>query len=583
MLALVEFQMMNKMKGNICRLEYIPNLAASFILAKCKEEGIKIKLIKGQTRYFKDIFINEYKELLELLNDLNSEDIRCIKLNGLNNLKFIFNLFRKDEDFFKQSLRKFYNVATAKFEADYVNKKEVLELLRIKNGIFQLYDFYYILRKERNLSIINNLVESIKNVKPDIVAFSLKSNYDYDHIEYVSDFVREAINRVKKELDIPVIAVGPALPTLNNIEQHIFDNFHLDYYLFDDGKETVSQLITNLEQNSSLKDVSNLCYKKGNKIIKNSIKKSVNYDSLPIPDFSDFDLDLYFFPERILPIDIASVCYWKKCAFCSEVPDIDYNILSKERFLEIIRRYLEKYNVHFVEIQSTCASAEQLKSYAEILKKNNIKDIYFSTLARFEEKYVDRALAKDFYEGGMRHFMWGLESGSQKILNRMNKGINLKTVEKILKNFHKNGLTNMCYVMIGFPGETREDFNATLNFLQKNHELIDGTIITPFNLFKNSLIMKNPPNFFIEKVFRNENNPATLKFNLSHGLSQKESMEILRNIRKKLESSELKISNKNMDPLDQFYLDEIGGNDSLHHTLFYQAVKPDLERLKHGR
>jgi len=64
MLSLVEFQMINKMKRNICRLEYSPNLAAGFILAKCKEEGIKTKLIKGQTRYFRDIFIIQKEYLM---------------------------------------------------------------------------------------------------------------------------------------------------------------------------------------------------------------------------------------------------------------------------------------------------------------------------------------------------------------------------------------------------------------------------------------------------------------------------------------------------------------------------------------
>ncbi len=577
MLTLVEFQMLNKMKKDICRLEYLPNLAAASIIGDCRSKGIKTKIVKGQTRYFKDVFINEVEELINLLSNLKKEDWAIIQKLGLNSIQNVYNLFKKEGEDIKESLKEFYKIAIAKNEEDYLNKQKIIELLKIKNGIFELYFYNYSIKKNKEISLIQNTFKEIKNQKPDIIAFSFKSNYDYDHIEYASDYIREVIKKVKEELNIPIIAAGPALSPLSNIGEHIFNNFKLDYYLLDYGKETISKLVNQIENGKEIDKIPNLYYKNGENIIKTEKNIKTDYNLLSAPDFSDFDLDLYFFPERILPIDFASVCYWRKCAFCHEIPDINYDVMNKEKFLEIITKFKNEYKTHFVEVQSTCSSVKQLREYMLVLKENNINNMYFSTLARLEKEFMDKDVAKDLYSGGLRYIMWGLESGSQKTLNRMNKGINLENVKKILQNFNKNKIYNMCYVMIGFPGETKREFNESLKFLYKNRRNIGGTIITPFNLFKNSIIMKNPKNFFIKETRECENNVPCLDYEVTKGITQIESRKILNDLNKKIESGKIKISKGNLNPLDQFYIPLIGGTDSFHHMLFYYYTRDEFK------
>ena len=52
-------------------------------------------------------------------------------------------------------------------------------------------------------------------------------------------------------------------------------------------------------------------------IEKNDLGVINNLDKLPYPDYSQFDLDLYLTPKRILPLQTARGCSWRKCAFCS--------------------------------------------------------------------------------------------------------------------------------------------------------------------------------------------------------------------------------------------------------------------------
>lgn len=571
MLTLVEFQMINKMRGNICRLEYLPNLAAGQLMACLKTANIKASLVKGQTRYFQDIFLKGYKEISNLLSEVSKEDMDNAERIGYKNISFIKKALAGSDSDFRETLRKLYRTLSGQSEEDYLDRNKLLNAIMFKKGIFELYDFFYGKKKNTDLSIISNLCKEIRKKSPDILFFSFSSNYDYAHIEYVSDYVKEAINTMKRELQIPLIAAGQVLPTIENPINHIFKNLDLDAYIFDEGFKSLPEIAERIENGKDFKNIPNLSYMRNGKTYSNFEKGFFDFNMLPVPDFAGFDLDLYFFPKRMLPINVASVCYWKKCVFCGEVPPIECSIMNSEKFIEIIDKYRRDFKTNFVEIQSTCPSPDQMIEYMAALHKKGIKDMYFALLSRFEDKYLNKNVAKILYKGGVRYMMWGLESGCENTLERMNKGINLKVVKIILKNFHETGIRNMCYVIIGFPGETKGEFNQTLKFLNENKNNIDGTIITHFNLFKNSLISRNPSSFFIDEIGYNEDNLATYRFNLKKGLSPEESKNLLIEIREKIEKGKLAISNKNQDPIDQFYLDKISGHDALHHILFYLA------------
>jgi len=573
MVTLIEFQMINKLKNNFCRLEYLPNLAAAQLTSCLNMSGIKTSLVSGQTRYLRDVFLDEQQELFCLLQNLDGSDLSDLRSRGCLNLLLLHKIWRADENQLKQKLIELYKIATGKREESYLDKKSILALLRIKNGIFELYDFYHRIKKENNLSIINNLFDSIKRTKPEIAVFSLTSNYDFAHIEYVSDYTKEVIKKVKDSLEIPIIAAGEIMPTVDDLKSYIFKNLDISYFIPNKGYSTLPKLISSIKENRDISNIPNLYYIKDNEVKESKVSICSNINDLPVPNFSDFDLDSYFFPKRLLPMDVAPVCYWKKCVFCAEIPDIKNNFMGKEKFLEIIQEYRDNYKTKHIEIQSTCPSPKQMIEYMDVLIKNDITDMSLALLSRLEKVYCKEETADLFYKGGIRYVMWGLESGCQRTLERMNKGIELSSVSKILKNFHEHGIKNMCYVMLGFPGETREHFKETINYLQNNHSNIDGTIITPFNLFKNSFIANHTSDFFIKNTRSNPDNPATLRFELSKGVSQEETKSILKKIRTEIELGKLKISKENLDPMDQFYLDKIAGHDALHHILFYISCK----------
>ena len=90
---------------------------------------------------------------------------------------------------------------------------------------------------------------------------------------------------------------------------------------------------------------------------------------------------------------------------------------------------------------------------------------------------------------GCKALQFGIESGSQRILRKMNKPFSIDQAELILRSSFSAGIQNFINLLIGFPGETEEDFMETLCFLERNRQFIQGFgSITPCYLTPSSLL-----------------------------------------------------------------------------------------------
>ncbi|GAG80072.1 unnamed protein product, partial [marine sediment metagenome] len=74
---------------------------------------------------------------------------------------------------------------------------------------------------------------------------------------------------------------------------------------------------------------------------------------------------------------------------------------------------------------------------------------------------------------GCEHIIFGIESGSQRVLDLMKKHYRVEDADRIIRWMHKVGIIVTCNFMFGFPGETEEDFELTLDFIKRNAEYLD--------------------------------------------------------------------------------------------------------------
>lgn len=482
MLALVESCFM----GNLLDR---PDLGCSMLISACQERGIKTTLIKGQTRYLKDMFLNDSEELWDLIQDLRESDLKKIGIG-----KYKKAIQRKGPKQFQVELESLYRcVIIDKNPRNYFNGQMAEEFNNL-HSIFAAIYFYY-LRKlnHRNLKIVDRYVSEILSSNPSYIGFSLRDSFE--------PFSRIIRKRIKELTEIPIIIGGSLTPFIDlKIADKTFKKEHFDYLIIGAGERALPSLIETLNNKKEPKGIANVFYKKDGKLRGNNLEIIQDLDSLPYPDYSQFDLDLYLTPKRILPIQTARGCNWRKCVFCSH-HNIDlgnYKTFSIKRVIETIKYLHNTYSCSHFAFHDEGLPPARAKGISEAILRNGFKSIYINTYARPVDGYNNTNLLCLMRKAGFTLIHWGIESGSQRILDLMNKGIKISTVRQILRKSSKSKIANLCFVFFGFPGETKEEVQQTVQFLKSCADNIEEILIQFFFLNPNSPMGKNPKKWGVE-------------------------------------------------------------------------------------
>jgi anaerobic magnesium-protoporphyrin IX monomethyl ester cyclase len=134
------------------------------------------------------------------------------------------------------------------------------------------------------------------------------------------------------------------------------------------------------------------------------------------------------------------------------------------------------------------------KRAGEIADELKERDLDISFVASSRVDRVDKDLLENLKSSGLKTIYYGVESGSQRILDLMKKGITLKNVEDAVGAAKDVNLDVLTSFILGYPGETEEDMNKTIDFSTKlDSDYCQYSILTPFpgTPIYNDLIEKN--------------------------------------------------------------------------------------------
>ena len=194
----------------------------------------------------------------------------------------------------------------------------------------------------------------------------------------------------------------------------------------------------------------------------------------------------------------ARDCWWGKCTFCSWTtlyPGKDYRRHSAKRVLDEIGTLISKYGI--VEVMDDSGSfpiGPWLKEFCEgMIERGYNKKIKIDCNMRL------KALSAEEYKlmgkAGFRFILYGLESANQATLDRIHKNLKVEEIEKGVKMAKEGGLEPHITTMMGYPWETKEDAERTIELSKKlfNKGYVDtlqATIVIPYPgtpLFKECL------------------------------------------------------------------------------------------------
>lgn len=213
-----------------------------------------------------------------------------------------------------------------------------------------------------------------------------------------------------------------------------------------------------------------------NKLLKLVADKDSEYSSTP--DYSEVADNQYLSPGLILPYATSMGCFWKKCSFCPETSeDTPYTCLSPSKVISDLRTLEHKHKPILFHLVDSALSPKNMRAIIDA----QLKTPWYS-FARLCPELADLDFTTALKKAGCKMLKLGIESGSEKVLEQMNKGIDLQLVSKVLKNLQHTGIATYIYLLFGTPSENHREARKTLNFIAEHDTAVNFLNLSVFNL-----------------------------------------------------------------------------------------------------
>ncbi|UCF45393.1 MAG: radical SAM protein [Candidatus Bathyarchaeota archaeon] len=243
----------------------------------------------------------------------------------------------------------------------------------------------------------------------------------------------------------------------------------LDIIVRKEGENTMLEIAERIEAGKNYQDVLGITCRKDGKIVKNPDRAYIeNLNDMPFPAHHLWPIErLRKHGTVIFPLVTSRGCvYW--CDFCTAVRMFGrrYRMRSPKNVVDEIEYLQKTFGAHQFTFYDDAFTVDQERA-AEICReiKNRKMKIEWDCETRVD--MVTKDLLCTMKEAGCFAVWFGVESGSQPVLDAMRKGITPAQTIKAFKWAKEVGLMTVANVVLGFPGETRESIWETIKFIER--------------------------------------------------------------------------------------------------------------------
>lgn len=185
------------------------------------------------------------------------------------------------------------------------------------------------------------------------------------------------------------------------------------------------------------------------------------------------------------------------CAFCSKVWGKKARFRSAGNIISEVEECINDYGIRAFSVRDDTFTLNKKRLF-KILDGFKKLDVLWRCLTRVDQ--VDEKTLQAMKEAGCVQIVYGIESGSQKILDNLNKGTTVKQNVEAIRLTKKVGIPSKAAVIVGNPGETWDTVAETIQFIDDSRP--DEGILCVFTPFPGSPAWENPDKFKLKILTR---------------------------------------------------------------------------------
>ena len=432
-----------------------------------------------------------YLEILKLLKDDSQgenlkwntlkESYEMVQTNLKDSIRILTEESNSTVESFKWAngiVELAFGIASAKYNPDYfshthyltstspTNELDYEVYLNASNGI--VHDFF------------NEYVDKIPPCK--LIGISVSSSEQLLPALLLSKIIK------RRNPDCSIFFGGTYITLITdelNAKSLIWE--YVDFILSGDGEVSTLTLIEEYYSDKNYENVPNLCFVQDKKMHKSKHKLHTSMCEMSYGNYDDAELENYFSRQKRLPILLNAGCYWSKCAFCCDTY-FEHSIESRkiESIIGEIKSYIQTYGVKRFDFISLAVTPLEIWEIAKYIIKEEL-DIKWQCWSRFDGKW-SKEIFETLFQAGCERISFGLESGSQRVLKLMSKGIAIAKCPQTINQCKEAGIKVSLFMMTGFPTETEEEAWATYKFVEEHKENISIVQHSYFTLDNQSLM-----------------------------------------------------------------------------------------------
>lgn len=319
-----------------------------------------------------------------------------------------------------------------------------------------------------------------RKIGEDIIGRIIKKEPSIIGITCLVTEVNEVLDicrKVKQKLKNTTTVVGGIHPTMYP-EDFLYENSPVDYVVIGEGEYTTCDLVKAIKSGGKIEDIAGIAIFDGKKLHRTKQRPVIeNLDEIPFPAYEKVDMKYYTRPSiyairtmllSTLHIFTSRGCPYQ-CTFCvnknlAKIMNSEKSVRSRnvnnvvDEIEYLARRYM--IDGFYIYDDTFALTKDYVFEFCGELSKRNLGLIW---AAETRVNLMSKKIIKTMRDAGCVQLDFGVESGSQDVLDKVKKGIKISDVKNIFSACHDLGVRTYANFMFNTPGETEDDIKKTNN------------------------------------------------------------------------------------------------------------------------